>query len=181
MGTASSPVSAGFGNSRRPTCALQTGGNTYYELQNRNLDRYIYIFTPHTIEKIYERYMHASILLQHLATAPLDTRQLHELVLCKFSILDNTSQPHPVTFSRLASIYAQHLATALLDTRRHPHPRPHSLTLRHAPQGGGAPPPPHRLKPLLNPKTSHKFTRPPNKRKNEKKTQQLKLEELREL
>ena len=24
--------------------------------------------------------MHASILLQHLATAPLDTRQLHELV-----------------------------------------------------------------------------------------------------
>ena len=41
--------------------------------------------------------------------------------------------------------------------------------------------PPHRLKPLLNPKTSHKFTRPPNKRKNEKKTQQLKLEELREL
>ena len=42
-----SPVSAGFGNSR------------------------------HTIEKIYERYMHASILLQHLATAPLDTRQLH--------------------------------------------------------------------------------------------------------
>ena len=40
----------------------------------------IYIFTPHTIEKIYERYMHASILLQHLATAPLDTRQLHELV-----------------------------------------------------------------------------------------------------
>ena len=78
MGRASSPVSAGFGNSRRPTCALQTGGNTYYELQNRNLD--IYIFTPHTIEKIYERYMHASILLQHLATAPLDTRQLHELV-----------------------------------------------------------------------------------------------------
>ena len=146
MGTASSPVSAGFGNSRRPTCALQTGGNTYYELQNRNQD--IYIFTPHTIEKIYERYMHASILLQHLATAPLDTRQLHELVrdicqpprhLCKFSILYNTSQPHPVTFSRLASIYAQHLATALLDTRRHPHPRPHSLTLRHAPQGGEAP------------------------------------------
>ena len=43
------------------------------------IHRYIYIFTPHTIEKIYERYMHASILLQHLATAPLDTRQLHEL------------------------------------------------------------------------------------------------------
>ena len=49
------------------------------------------------------------------------------------------------------------------------------------PHRGGGPPPPHRLKPLLNPKTSHKFTRPPNKRKNEKKTQQLKLEELREL
>ena len=42
--------------------------------------KYIYIFTPHTIEKIYERYIHASILLQHLATAPLVTRQLHELV-----------------------------------------------------------------------------------------------------
>ena len=149
MGTASSPVSAGFGNSRRPTCALQTGGNTYYELQNRNLD--IYIFTPHTIEKIYERYMHASILLQHLATAPLDTRQLHELVR-------DICQP-PGTFVSSASSTTRRNLT-LSPFQDSPASTPNISQPRswiHAdiliqgliaspldmPHRGGAPPPPH--------------------------------------
>ena len=65
--------------------AIQSSERRHYKQEeirtmNYKIGTYIYIFTPHTIEKIYERYMHASIFLQHLATAPLDTRQLHELV-----------------------------------------------------------------------------------------------------
>ena len=149
--------------------------------------RYIYIFTPHTIEKIYERYMHASILLRHLATAPLDTRQLHKLVR-------DICQP-PGTFVSSASSTTRRNPCHLFKTRQHLCPTSRNRALGYTPTSSSkaliaspldmphreGPPPNHRLKPLLNPKTSHKFTRPPNKRKNEKKTQQLKLEELREL
>ena len=41
--------------------------------------------------------------------------------------------------------------------------------------------PPQRLESLLNAKKSGSCTPPPQKKKNEKKTEQLKLEELREL
>ena len=174
--------------------AIQSSERRHYKQEeirtmNYKIGTYIYIFTPHTIEKIYERYMHASILLQHLATAPLDTRQLHELVR-------DIGQP-PGTFVSSASSTTRRNLT-LSPFQDSPASTPNISQPRswiHAdilipgliaspldmPHRGGGPPPPHRLKPLLNPKTSHKFTRPPNKRKNEKKTQQLKLEELREL